>query len=106
MLPLVTGPRGTPWHAVAPRCVATKGTRAMKMDVLVTLPAEDGEGGREVGALVVRRHPAGGVTMELGGADGPPLVRFHLASAEATRLCSALESVVNGGDEELLIGGE
>ena len=78
----------------------------MRMDVLVNLPAEDGEGGREVAALVVRPHPAGGVTMELGGADGPPMVRFHLPSAEAARMCAAVEAVLAGGGEAILIDGE
>ena len=78
----------------------------MKMDVLTALPADDGEGGREIGALVARPHPAGGVTVEVGAADGPPVVRFQFSSAEVTRLCQALQQAVNGGGESILLNDD
>ena len=76
------------------------------MDVLVALSAEDGDGGREVGALVARPTPTGGVHLEFGPADGPPLVRFRFTGAEAARLCTALEAVINGRDEEIIMADD
>ena len=78
----------------------------MKMDVLINLPAEDGDGGREIGALVTRPHPAGGVTVEVGAADAPPVVRFLFSTAEAHRLCQALQRASNGGDETILLNDD
>lgn len=75
----------------------------MRMDVLVALSADDGEHGREVGAVVARATPTGGVALEIGPADGPPVVRFGFTSAEATRICTALEAVINGRDEEIVM---
>ena len=62
-----------------------------------------GEPGRDVGAAVVRPLPGGGMILELGPADGPPALRLNLSGAEALRLMSAVQAVVNGGDEEVLI---
>ena len=73
------------------------------MDVLIGLSADDGDGGREVGALVARSTPTGGVAIEVGPADGPPLVRFVFTVAEASRLAAALHAVINGRDEEIIM---
>jgi hypothetical protein len=89
---------------MAARCGGTG--FSMKMDVLTPLTDEDGEGGREIGGMVARAHPAGGVTIEIGAADGPPIVRFHFSVQEAHRLGAALQSVANGGGEEILLVGE
>jgi len=78
----------------------------MRMDVLVALSAEDGDGGREIGAVVARPRPTGGVHLEVGPADGPPLVRFAFSTAEASRLCAALEAVINGRDEEIIMADD
>ncbi len=78
----------------------------MRMDVLTALSAGDGDGGREVGALVARATPTGGVAVEVGPADGPPLVRFAFTVAEATRLLAAVEAVINGRDEEILMADD
>ena len=78
----------------------------MRMDVLTALSADDGEGGREFGALVARVTPTGGVALEVGPADGPPLVRFAFTAAEASRLVNAVEVVLNGRDEEILMADD
>lgn len=75
----------------------------MRMDVLVDLNADDGDGGREVGAFVARSTPAGKVALEVGPADGPPVVRFTFSVPDATRLCAALEAIINGRDEEIVM---
>lgn len=75
----------------------------MRMDVLVALTDDDGEGGRQLGAAVVRPHPGGGVAVDLGPADGPPLVRFLFATAEASRLAAALQNVTGGRGEEIVM---
>ncbi|MGI9253141.1 MAG: hypothetical protein ACR2J8_05305 [Thermomicrobiales bacterium] len=78
----------------------------MKMDVLTTLHADDGDGGRELGAIVVRAHPVGGAMIEVGAADGPPVVRFQFSAAEAQRIGAALQQVAGGGGESVLLDGE
>ncbi len=78
----------------------------MRMDVLHTLDAEDGETGRAIGAAVVRAHPAGGVALEIGSADGPPLARFQFSAAEAGRLAAALQAVANGRGETVVMSDD
>ncbi len=78
----------------------------MRMDVLAALGADDGDGGREIGALVARSTPTGGLSLDIGPADGPPLVRFAFTLAEATRLLAAVEAVINGRDEEILMADD
>lgn len=78
----------------------------MRMDVLNTLSADDGEAGRAIGAAVVRANPAGGLALEIGPADGLPLVRFQLSAAEATRLTAALQAVSNGRGEEIVMSDD
>ncbi|MCC6313854.1 MAG: hypothetical protein IT337_07550 [Thermomicrobiales bacterium] len=75
----------------------------MRMDVLTPLTAADGEGGRELGAIVARANPGGGVTVEVGPADRPPLLRVRLSVPEATRLIASLQAVLNGSDEEIMM---
>lgn len=75
----------------------------MRMDVLVPLTDADGDGGRAIGAVVVRAHPGGGMAVEVGPADGPPLVRFQFASTEAARLAAALQAVGGGRREEIVM---
>lgn len=58
---------------------------------------------RDIGAVVVRLNPAGGVVLELGPADGPAHIRLTLAAAEGLRLAAALHAVANGRDEEIVI---
>lgn len=79
------------------------GVVLMRMDVLTNLVADDGNGGREVGAVVARAQPAGGIALEVGPADGPPVVRFSLSTAEATRFCATVQAVINGRDEEIMM---
>lgn len=75
----------------------------MRMDVLVPLTDDDGEAGRAVGAVVVRAHPGGGLAVELGPADGPPVLRFRFATTEAGRLAAALQAVAGGRDEAIVM---
>lgn len=78
----------------------------MRMDVQSALTADDGEGGRAIGAAVVRATPAGGLALEVGPADGPPLVRFHLSPAEASRLAAALQAVSSNRGEEIVMSDD
>ncbi len=78
----------------------------MRMDVLTTLNADDGEAGRAIGAAVVRANPAGGLALEIGPADGLPLIRFQLSATEAARLAAALQTVSNGRGEEIVMGDD
>ncbi|MEA2525673.1 MAG: hypothetical protein QOF01_1971 [Thermomicrobiales bacterium] len=61
------------------------------------------EAGREVGAAVVRAVGAREIVLELGPADGPPLVRLTMSHTEAMRLTSAAQTVVQSGGESILI---
>ncbi len=77
----------------------------MRLDVLVPLGPESAEAEvkREIGAIVARASPAGGLTVELGPADGAPVLRLGLSKAEAQRLCHTLEAIINGRDEEIMM---
>lgn len=57
---------------------------------------------RPVGAAVVR--PDGtGVMVEFGPADGPALTKLRLSQQEAKQLSAALNSVLNGREEEIIL---
>ncbi len=71
---------------------------------LVRLDGE--ETGRAVGAAVVRAVGSGEIVLELGPADGPPLIRLTMSHAEAMRLTSATQAVVQGGGESILIADD
>lgn len=75
----------------------------MRMDVMTSLAVDDGDAGRPVGAVVVRAHPAGGLAIEVGPADGSPILRLMLASTEAARLAAAVQAVLNGRNEEVVM---
>lgn len=75
----------------------------MRMDVLLNLSAADGEHGREIGAIVARTRAAGGVELDIGPADGSPLLRFTLTSSEAARLMATVQAVINGRREEIML---
>ena len=77
----------------------------MRMELIKLLGPDvaDGDVKRDVGAAVARHGPAGGVLLELGPADGPPFLRLSLTTAEATRLSAALQAIVNGRDEEIML---
>ena len=77
----------------------------MRMEVMALLRPEsmEHEVRQPIGAVVARARPAGGVALELGPADGAPLIRLNLTTAEAQRLCATLEAIVSGSDEEILL---
>ncbi len=77
----------------------------MRLDVLKPLVPDttDAEVKREIGAVVARSSPAGGLTLEIGPADGAPILRLGLSKAEAHRLITTLESIINGRDEEIML---
>lgn len=77
----------------------------MRLDVLVALGPEAGDAKvkREIGAVVARAAPGGGLTVEIGPADGAPLLRIGLSKPEAQRLCNTLEAIIKGRDEEIMI---
>lgn len=79
----------------------------MRLELLAAL-GETGEGEikRDVGAVVARATPTGGVTLELGPADGAPHLRLAMSGAEAARLSATLQAIVNGRDEEIFLPGE
>jgi hypothetical protein len=58
---------------------------------------------REVGAVVARASPNGGLTIEFGPADGAPLLRLGLTKLEAHRLRGALEAIMTGRNKEIVI---
>ena len=58
---------------------------------------------RDIGAVVVRATPAGGVLLELGPADGPAHLRLVLSGPEALRLATTLHAIATGRDEEIVI---
>lgn len=61
------------------------------------------ENSRTVGGAVVRAVSGGELVLELGPADGPPLVRLTMSAREATRLAAAVQSIVQSGGETVLI---
>lgn len=77
----------------------------MRLELLVPIGPETAEGEikRDVGAVVIRSTPTGGVRLDLGPADGPPHVRLLMSSTEATRLGAGLQAIAAGGGEEILI---
>ncbi|MBA2519843.1 MAG: hypothetical protein H0V24_09260 [Chloroflexia bacterium] len=77
----------------------------MRLDVLAALGPESAETEmkRTIGAVVARASPAGGLTVEIGPADGAPLLRLGLSKAEAQRLCNTLAAIINGRDEEIMM---
>ena len=77
----------------------------MRLDMLVSTGPEgpDSEVRREIGAVVARASPNGGLAVEFGPADGAPLIRIVMSKAEAHRLRSALDAVITGRDEEIVI---
>lgn len=77
----------------------------MRLDVLVPLGSElaASEVKRELGAVVARAARSGGLTLELGPADGAPLLRISMTKAEAQRLTKALDAIIKGRDEEILL---
>ena len=77
----------------------------MRVEVLAPFGSEATEGDvkRDIGAVVVRAARLGGVNIDLGPADGAPFMRIVLSAAESTRLCSTLQAVIGGRDEEIMI---
>lgn len=57
---------------------------------------------RPVGAAVVRPDHDG-VIVEFGPADGAAVTKLHLTGQEAKRLSGALQSVLNGRDEAIIL---
>ncbi len=58
---------------------------------------------RDIGAIVARSTPAGGVQVELGPADGPAHLRLTLSAAEALRLAATLRAIADGRDQEIVL---
>jgi hypothetical protein len=64
------------------------------------------DSGRPVGAAVVRSLASGDIVLELGAADGPPVVRLTLSRSEAMRLIGATQDVLQSGGEEILMADD
>ena len=77
----------------------------MRIEVLTPLAPDpaDGELRREIGALVARSTPQGGVAVELGPADGAPMLRLVVSATEANRLMATIQAILNGRDEEIML---
>jgi len=80
----------------------------MRLELLPPLGAGLDTGGaaikRDVGAAVVRAAQTGGLLLELGPADGPPMVRLSFSTAEAARLSNTLHTIgANGGEAILMV---
>ena len=80
----------------------------MRLELLARsrIGATEGEVKQDVGAVVARATTGGGVTLELGPADGPPHLRLVLTGTEATRLSATLQAIVNGRGEEIMFVDE
>jgi hypothetical protein len=72
----------------------------MRIELLDGQPAT-----RVLGGAVVRADAAQ-IIVEFGSADGPPNTRLRLSQSEATQLAAALKSVLNGGNEEIILSAE
>ena len=57
----------------------------------------------DIGALVLRAAPNGGVFLELGPADGATQVRLALHQEEAHRLVAGLRRVNQNGGEAVVL---
>lgn len=77
----------------------------MRLELLKPIAAEaETEVKRDVGAVVARGTPGiKGVVLELGPADGAPLMRLVLSASDATRLAAMLHRMATDGGEEILI---
>lgn len=62
----------------------------------------DADRKRDIGAVVARPTPAGGVVLDLGPADGPAHLRLAFTNGEALRLAATLHAIANGRDEEIV----
>jgi hypothetical protein len=68
------------------------------------LETVDGEEtSRIIGAVVVRSNAGGDVIVDIGPADGPPLVRVRMDNDEAQEFSTAIKGVADGGDEAVLL---
>jgi hypothetical protein len=61
------------------------------------------ESSRVIGAAVVRPSSAGEVLLDIGPADGAPIVRLGLNHSEAVQLGKAMLQAANDGQETVLI---
>jgi hypothetical protein len=60
---------------------------------------------RMVGAIVVTKD-TGDIAIDVGPADGPPMLRLKVSRTEALQLSANLRAVANGRDEEILLAEE
>ncbi len=58
-----------------------------------------------IGAIVVTKD-AGEIAIDVGPADGPPMLRMRLSRSQALQLSANLRAVANGRDEEVLLAEE
>ena len=58
---------------------------------------------RVIGAIVVRATSEGRLTIDLGPADGAPLVQIELTNAEARNVANALHHAQETGEESVII---
>lgn len=77
----------------------------MRIEILASSVPDrtEGEVKLDIGAVVARSTPAGGITLELGPADGAPHLRIRLSSSEATRLSGTLRGLAGRGGEEIFL---
>lgn len=63
----------------------------------------DNDSQRDVSAVVARPTRTGGVAVEFGPADGVPFARLVLSQQEAQRLWAAIDGVLSGRDEQVML---
>lgn len=65
-------------------------------------PIGYGEEERAIGAIVVKSTPGGILTLDIGPADGAPLIRVELTTSESAQLSRMLQRVVSTGEETVI----
>ncbi|CAN5643170.1 hypothetical protein BH23CHL5_BH23CHL5_11110 [soil metagenome] len=66
-------------------------------------PMDGGEVSRVIGAVVIRSLKTGEVLIDLGPADGPPLVRLRLDRSQAIDFATGVNNVAETGGEKVLL---
>ena len=77
----------------------------MRLELLGAAGADplDTDRRRDIGAVVARAVPVGGLVLELGPADGSAHLRLVMTNPEALRLAATLHAVATGREEEIVI---
>ncbi len=69
-------------------------------------PMDEHEVSRVIGAVVIRSLKTGEILIDLGPADGPPLVRLSLDRIQAIDFATGVSHVAETGGEKVLLMDE